>query len=216
MEHNLFLYKELLQSRPELFDNNEAGYVIQTSFDLLEQYEREHEKSLGVVYRSPFNMLVIDLVQDKNGKIFPYERIIPTKNGRPVVMILVLEDGNFILLEQYRHAPRQKQYAFPRGFDEDAISSRDNAAKELSEELGAAVLSLEHIGSVISDSGLTSSEADVYIACVEVPQTVEYEEGIVNIHKRSHAQIVEMVKNGEVNDGLTLSALALYWGRNKL
>lgn len=80
----------------------------------------------------------------------------------------VLCRGMFLLLDQYRHALQEDQYAFPRGYAEVNADSIENVRRELEEELqaepsGEIVL----LGKVAPDSGLTSRMTEIYLVHVD-------------------------------------------------
>ncbi len=205
--NNIDRYFTLMEQRPELFDNTDSSYVIIKDPAEIEAFEQAHNRKLGVVYESSFNTLVVDLVEGVNGNRFAYERVIPSKVGTPVMMIPVNEKGEMILLKQYRHAPRKIQYSFPRGFGEDGITSRDNACKELKEELGAVTTSLEYLGKVLPDSGLTSTTVDVYLAHVSNEGAYAEDEGIKGLLVVNKEQILNMIRNNEIDDSFTLAGI---------
>ncbi|MGN1119995.1 MAG: NUDIX hydrolase, partial [Oscillospiraceae bacterium] len=125
----------------------------------LTRLEELHNYRFGMVYNSRFNTMLADPIRAKDGSFFPYERIVPSA-GNGVVMVTV-HDGKLVLLRQYRHALRAEQYSFPRGYGEHGILSRENALKEIREEMNAQV-SREPVflGSISPDTGLTSSCAN--------------------------------------------------------
>lgn len=210
MEENLELYQELIMERPNLFDNTNSSYRIVLNKEQMKIYEQENKRKLGVVYKSAYNMMLVDLVEDDGGNFFPYERIVPSANGIPVVVIPVLKDRSFLLLRQYRHAIRREQFAFPRGFGENGIQGEENARRELFEEIGAEVNSMQFLGKVIADSGLSSSEASVYLAEINESKNEYYSEGIREIISLSEEKFSEMVRFGKIDDGFSLAAFALY------
>lgn len=177
---------------------------------LLVRFEEIYQYRFGVIYRSSYNTLLVDPIR-KGNTIYPYERICPSSNKSGVVIIPVYQK-NFILMKQYRHAPRKVQYSFPRGFADPECTPEENAMRELKEEIGAVVTkSPKLIGRVISDSGLTS--AKVYVFYVEVadykPNGYEYE-GIKELIKIPFSDMEQWIREGNTDDGFTLSAYALY------
>lgn len=172
--------------------------------------EERYNCKFGVVYQSNFNQMLVDPIC-KEDSLFPYERVVPKADANGVVMLTMTND-NFILLEQYRHAPRAKQICFPRGFGESGQTSVENAKRELKEEIGA-VVSKEPIllGQIISDSGLTSGTVDVYYVDIESYElNLEAHEGIKKIIEIPKTKMDEWISSGNTNDGFTLSAYALY------
>lgn len=96
-------------------------------------FSEQSGRDIGIMYDSPYNTLVVDLVKDADGNEFAYERLLP-KNDGAVVMIPSYK-GRFILLNQYRHAIGGHQLCFPRGFGENGLSAKRtpqrNCAKRL-------------------------------------------------------------------------------------
>ena len=206
MSKSIDLYFELMKERPYLFKESEI-IKIEMNKKELEKYERENNRSLGLLYRSKFNMLLVDLIKGGTG-YYAYERIVPTSVGSAIV-ILAKYDNKFVLLKQYRHAIRDYQYALVRGFGEDNTSGEDNAKKELKEEIGAEVLKSEFLGKVASDSGLTSGIVEIYYCEITEPK-LRGEEGIKKIELYTKSELSEKIRNKEITDSFTLAALKLY------
>ena len=156
--------------------------------------------------------MLVDLVKNKNGDLFSYDRLIGTSTGVPVVTIPVY-DGKFVLIKQYRHAIRSIQYAFPRGFGEDGLSAEENAVKELSEEVGATFADdarIKVIGSVTADSGITSGKVFVvYCEIISYEEKIGYE-GIQKTILLSERELGDWIKRGRIDDGFTLAAYSLF------
>lgn len=206
MSKSIDLYFELMKERPYLFKESEI-IKIEMNKKELEKYERENNRRLGLLYRSKFNMLLVDLIKGGTG-YYAYERIVPTSVGSAIV-ILAKYDNKFVLLKQYRHAIRDYQYALVRGFGEDNTSGEENAKKELKEEIGAEVLKSEFLGKVASDSGLTSGIVEIYYCEITEPKLRE-EEGIKKIELYTKSELSEKIRNKEITDSFTLAALKLY------
>ena len=149
-----------------------------------------------------------DLVQGPKG-LFAYERILPASTGAAVVA-LPLWEGRFILLRQFRHALRDSQLAFPRGYGEDGLSPEENVRKELAEELQTEAVVLENLGQIAPDSGMTGARAQVFLCRVAQPNIpVGYEEiqGMVSL---TPEELEEKIASGEIDDGFTLAAYGLW------
>ena len=116
-------YLDLAEERPELFKASSRLQIIM-DYESVQQFERNTDKKIGVVYRSAYNLLVVDLVENMKGERFAYERLIPAVKKGAIVSIPVYDD-KFVLLKQYRHAMRAFQYAFPRGFGEEGLSAEE-------------------------------------------------------------------------------------------
>jgi ADP-ribose pyrophosphatase len=205
-------YAKLVADRPELFVQDPAMRVV-TDREQIERFAKDHGRTMGVVYASAYNIGLVDLVEKPGGERFAYERVVPAQVGTPVVVVTMSRQGEFVLLRQFRHAIRRYQLAFPRGFGENGLSVRENAMKELLEELNAEVVGdMVLLGTVCPDSGLTSAGVDVFL-CVVDSFTPSHDEGIVGTRVLSGVDLREMVRKGEIDDGFTLSALAMLEAR---
>lgn len=200
-------YARLMQERPQLFAQSEL-LMIETDARKIAKYEMESGKTIGVVYQSPYTMMVVDLVSC-NGRCFTYERSLPTV-ARGAVVSMPMYNGRFVLLRQFRHAMREMQYGFPRGFGEIGYSAAENLKKEISEEIGAEVTDCRLLGEVVSNSGLSGEKVSVYFCEVTEPQSKKGYEEIDAMLTVSRPELESMIRNGEINDGFTLSAYALY------
>ena len=128
MTDSLKEYFTLMKERPELFTENE-NLMIETDIEKIKEYETQNNKKIGIVYKSPYNMLIVDLVRNLYGYCFTYERCVPAVKKGAIVSIPVY-NSKFVLLKQFRHATRKFQYAFPRGFSEKSLTSEENLKKE--------------------------------------------------------------------------------------
>ena len=200
-------YLELVRERPELFRQDERLSIIFNEEEV-KAFVADTGKPIGVAYRSPYNLMVVDLVRAPGGKPFAYERLIPASTGSAVVTIPRYQD-KFALLRQFRHSLRGEQYAFPRGFGEDGLSAETNAAKELEEELGAPVLSSVRLGNIVSDSGVSGNGVAVVLCRIGPPKLKKDYEGIPGLTLLDETAMRELIASGQINDGYTLAAWTL-------
>lgn len=211
-------YIHIWRDRPDMFRKHNNMIIIEPTEEGIKEiikYEAFHNKNIGVVYKSDYNMMVVDLIQNVEGKYSTYERLIPTVQKGAVVIVPVYED-KFILLNQFRHAIREKQLSFPRGYGEMDIDAENNAIKEIKEELGAEIIDKpQKLGSVVADSGISANKVMIYTVNVaEYKEKVGYE-GIESIQLKTKKELITSIKNGEINDGYTLAAYALYMNKPK-
>lgn len=200
-------YLQLISQRPKDFAPSEIFTIVTDERDVNRFFE-ETRKMLGVIYKSEYHILLVDLIRSPEGRLYTYERILLTEDNAIVAM--TVQDGKFVLLKQYRHSMRGIQYAFPRGFGENGISARDNVRKEVQEELGAQVHSICHLGNVIADSGLSGSAAQIYLCKVSHIQKNQWYEGIEDIILLSPEEIEREIAAGNITDGYTLAAYSFY------
>lgn len=208
----LSAYMALMTERRELFMNS-GPIRIETDINVIHDFMKKTGKKIGEIYRSDYNILLVDLVQEGRGPLHTYERLVPVANGGAVVVIPIFK-GNFLMLRQFRHALRGEQLSFPRGYGETGISNADNVCKEIWEEIGSEVKSITCLGSVIADSGLSGNAVSVYIAEVTKPKQSGYDEGIQNIITVSESQLQQWIASQRITDGYTLAAYCLYLNRD--
>lgn len=201
-------YIELMSERPEEFRDSGTIHIV-TDENIVADFEKKNNRKIGVIYESAFNILVVDLVYIQKGKYFAYERMMPKVQNGAVVIVPVYK-GRFILLKQYRHALRDYQYAFPRGFGENDISVEQNVKKELYEEMGAKAVDFLFLGTVVADSGASGNKVSIYKCNIkEYDQSIK-EEAIVKMIELNDSEIQDMIIQGKITDGFTLSSYCYY------
>ena len=206
-------YLTLMEQRPKDFSNNGPLHIA-TDWEIVADFQQRTGITIGVCYESKYRLLVVDLVYEKEGDYFPYERILPATAPGAVVCVPRCGD-RLILLKQYRHALREYQYAFPRGFAEPAIAGEDNARKELWEEMGCHAAAVEFLGATVADSGLSGEQVGIYLCSIDSWKENTDHEGIVATRSVSFVELSQMIANGEITDGYTLSAVSYLLCRKK-
>ena len=206
-------YVALMTERPELF--REEGWLpIETDPEIIQRYEQVSGKKIGVVYKSEYHMMVVDLIKGENGTHFCYERLLPMVKKGAIVSVPVFE-GKFVLLRQYRHAIREFQYGFTRGFGETGVSVENNVKKEIQEELNAKVIDMQHLGKLVADSGVGSNKIDVYFCSVTEPELKQGYEGIERIQLLTEEQLEKWIAEEKITDGFTLAGYSMYQAKKK-
>lgn len=206
-ENRMERYFELMKKYPEHFRQDESLEIV-IDLGILLHYQQENMVELGVVYESKYHIFLVDLVKNRNGEFFRYERIIQPVSGGAV--IIPVFQGKLVLLHQFRHALRDREYAFPRGFGEPGKSAYELAQQELSEELGSTVKKLEKIGELTSDSGLCSDKIQVFRADIESVTLKQDYEGIEEIVLLDQETLSNWIRTGKITDGYTLAAFLFY------
>lgn len=199
-------YCTLIKARPEAFRNNGSIDII-TDINKVEKFVEATGKKVGVIYYSSYNLWVVDLVKSGD-RYYTYERLLPAVERGAVVTIPKFGE-KYVLLKQYRHALRDYQYAFPRGFGEKGIAAESNAGKEIAEELGTSVVKSKFLGQVIADSGCCGNSVDIYVCDILEPQIQMGYEGIQGMVVIEESELKQWIGSGKITDGFTLSAWAL-------
>ena len=202
-------YFEIMEIFPEQFKKTAKLQII-LDREQMTRFYQENGRAIGVVYESPYHLIVVDLLRSESGKYFTYLRILSpngSKNG--VVMIPFYED-RIALLKQFRHGTRDWEWELPRGFAEKDITPLQNAEKEIEEELGTRALSVQHEGSIISDSGLSGGAVEIFSVGISGYGKLATDEGIESVKWVSILEIKRMIKSNEIRDAFTICAITKY------
>lgn len=202
-------YFKLAAQRPDLFAPSDRIPLVLDA-DRMRAFSARTGKAMGLVYDNrPYFMVLADLC-GREEKEFSYARVVYPQAGSNGSVALPMRGDMFCLLRIFRHAPRKEFLEFPRGFAEKDLTPEENIKKELSEELGAQVADVRFLGNVRADTGLSAGQAQVFLAELTNVSAPSVEEGIRGYVWLSEKEMEEKIAAGEIEDGFTLSAWALY------
>lgn len=119
-------------------------------------------------------------------------------------------DGSVTLIRQYRHAAGGMIWEIPAGKLEPGEPPAECAARELEEEAGVGCAELRHLTTIFTTPGFTDEVIHLYLATglSEVPARPEADE-VIERHRLPAAQVLAMIRNGEITDGKSICALML-------
>lgn len=201
-------YKKLVSRLPDFFaSQNGIEYVLDPK--KIHEWEHTTGETIGVIHESKYEIMVVDLI-NKNGELKSHGRIILPNNG---VIIIPKVGDKFVLEDQYRYPICQSFLAFPRGHCEPNSTSRDDAIREVKEELGGAdIRNLHCIGKTYPETQSNAWFCSVWLGEVDEKSLKLQKgfEGIDNLVLLSESQINEKIAKGEISCGYTLAAWALY------
>lgn len=140
------------------------------------------------------------------------------QRGTPGVVIVPTHGGRLLLLEQDRPATGRRHLQFPRGFGEPGELPAETARRELLEETGLTAEEVSVVGSFYPDPGILSGRVVVTQArtgglkpSLDGTSSAGAEH-IVGTMAVAIETVPELVAKGAIDDGLTLAALALWFG----
>lgn len=125
------------------------------------------------------------------------------------VVVPETEDGRFMLIKHYRPAIKQYSIEFPRGGRDKEEPLDQTAQRELLEETGHTASEFILLGKMHSNTSLIQSALEIYHAkgTHKITETTDGEaESMLFVDK---ATLKAMVRNGEITDSHTLSAIAM-------
>jgi ADP-ribose pyrophosphatase YjhB (NUDIX family) len=166
-------------------------------------------KSTETIFEHPRITLAEDTVELPNGKESKYLRF--ADFGNVVTMIVRDGEGNFLLNHEYAYPPNQELWQFPEGFIEKGEDWEQAAAREIKEEAGIAVESIQKIGQMLVNHRRTAASHTVVVAdgVTQIGAQPEETEQITN-HWRSQAEIMSMITNGEIIQKNTLAVWSVF------
>lgn len=150
-------------------------------------------------------------------KLFVDEVELPdgTKSVREIVrhpgavcIVPVTDDGQVIMVRQFRYAFGEVLLELPAGKLEKGEDPYEAALRELEEETGAVAKNVEHIGELYTTVALFDEKIQMYLATGLSYKSAHPDEGeLLEVVKIPLSTLVDMVMNGEIKDSKTQIAL---------
>lgn len=186
---------------------------------ILNQLNSKSKSKLGTVYEDDYILVVRDPVRFPNNRLGTYLRVIerPALDGVTGAVIIPFYKNKFILRKFFRHVTRSWEIEFPRGYREKGESPYDCAKRELNEELGIKIDSINKIGTFYSNTGILAGNIDVFFAQLKntkINTKPNDEEALGEVIALSYSALMEQIKEGNIRDGISLAALQLALATN--
>jgi ADP-ribose pyrophosphatase len=220
-------YEGLRLEFPELFVNPDDNVIRIVSAEeevrsvkdfrdwlLTERSLPDHWNRLGVVFEDEYLIVIRDPVFIAGrGGFRSYLRIIEKPLSVPAVALFALYQGQLVILHHFRHAVRAWSLEIPRGLGTSG-DWREDAARELLEEVGGTAQNFENVGPLCTNSGIFGTIANLVFAdLTEIDQTKisqqEQDPGIGKIELVSPKRFLDYIRSGRIFDTYTLSAACL-------
>ena len=127
----------------------------------------------------------------------------------PVVVIVPLdEDGNVVLVRQYRLPVRQLLLELPAGCIDPGESVEEAAQRELREETGQRAGRLEHLAAFYASPGFCDELMHLFLATELQPSPLAPDsDEIVEVVRMTLAEALTLVERGEICDAKTIVGL---------
>ncbi|MGE3857086.1 MAG: NUDIX hydrolase [Dehalococcoidia bacterium] len=129
-----------------------------------------------------------------------------------VALVVLDEDGRWLLIRQYRHPARRNLLEIPAGTREAGEDPDLTAAREVREETGFAAGRLERIGGAWMAPGFSGEFITFYLATDLRPDPLpqDHDEYIEAPEWLTLDEVYAAVDRGEIEDAKTMVALTLY------
>jgi len=148
-----------------------------------------------------------DHLRTPDGRATTYEIL---EHGGSVVMLPIDEDGNMLLVRQYRHAAAANLLELPAGTRDGDESFEKCAAREMREETAMAAGKLEKVGEFYLAPGYSTEFMAVFVA-TELRQDPlpSDEDEFLQVERIPVKDVLRMADRGLLPDAKSLAALFL-------
>lgn len=201
-------YLALVAEYPSYFTQNDL-LPLELNERNIRQFFKDTNKPVGVIYNSPFHTFIADLVKAPDGSYYTYTRLLHPASADGVALIPIYQD-KIVLLRQFRHGSRSYEYELPRGFLEPDLTAKENAKKEIKEELGSDVKKITYEGNFLPNSSLSPGTVDIFTVEITEPLQLCAAEGIQSYSLCTMAEIKELIKQNNIRDSFTICAVSKY------
>ena len=153
-----------------------------------------------------FNVRV-DTVELPNGRRTTREVV---EHSDAVCMVPVDDEGNVLLVRQYRKPIESSVLEVPAGGVESGEVSEDTVIRELQEEVGYTADRITHLASFWVAPGWATERMHAYLATGLRPSklSADDDENILVV-RLPFEQAVSMIQTGEIHDGKTIASLLM-------
>jgi len=207
-------YLALVRERPDRFTNPDGDiYEILLDTPQMDRARRDAERHrrderlpsddtrVGVLAVDPYLMVMRDAVRFADGTYGLYNRLM-VPSGAAILPVL---GDTIALLHRFRHGTRRWHVEAPRGSFSGVGTRRDEAERELFEEIGARPIELIDLGELHSTTGCLDEEHQLYLARIEALGAADRHEAIESIKVLPIPAVERMIADGQITDGPTLA-----------
>ena len=165
----------------------------------------------SVVYRGRVFSVEVEDVVMPNGHVTEMAFV---RHRPSVVLIPVRDDGQIVMIRQYRHALRRDLWELPAGNVDDGESPEAAAARECEEEIGQVPARVERLGAFYPTPGYCDEEmiffrvSGLHAPPADSPHKPDADEDITTFAMPA-ADAKALVARGDVIDLKTAYALTL-------
>ena len=157
------------------------------------------------IYQGKIIDLSVETVILPNGVTADVELI--THPGASAV-VPFKDDQTVVMIRQYRHALGMYIYEIPAGKLHRGEDPRDCAMREVEEEIGYKVGTLEPLLSFFTTPGFTDEIIHIFLGKNLIPSTQSLgEDEVLEITEMPLAKTIELIKDGSIKDGKTIIGL---------
>lgn len=165
--------------------------------------------SRQTIYTSSWVNLHVDRVAFPGGRIVEQYHIVEVAHDG-VGVLAVNEAGEILLVKAYRYTTESLNWEIPAGLQEDGETVIQTAEREALEETGWKTSEHRLIYSFHPINGISNHTFHI-VTCHAVSGSDSWDQDEVErVRWFSKAELKELIKQHEINDGLTLVSLLIF------
>jgi len=168
----------------------------------------EKKLSSQQIYRGRAVNLRLDAVEKPSGRKTTREIV---EHGNCVAVVTIDDQGNLLLVRQFRHAVGESLLEIPAGGIELGEEPLDCVRRELQEEIGYLPRKIDELGGFYSIPGYGTEYLHCYLATDLVPSRLVAEDtGNIEVIRVLPDQIPQLITSGEICDAKSIAALLTF------
>ncbi|MHB8893859.1 MAG: NUDIX domain-containing protein [Candidatus Geothermincolia bacterium] len=149
----------------------------------------------------------IDQVRLPDGRTATWERV---AHPGAVGMVPLTDDGDVLMVRQYRHAVRGVILEIPAGKLDPGEAPADCASRELAEEVGMKAAEMIPLAEFYNSPGYSDERFFLYLARGLAPEEGEAEaDEFLELVKVPLESSLDLVSSGEIRDAKSIIGLSL-------
>ena len=165
------------------------------------------------IYKGRVVTLNLETVTLPNGATVELEII---RHPGAAAIVPLKDEGTVVLIRQYRHAAGGFIYEIPAGKLHPGEDPQACAARELEEEIGYRVSSLELLASIFTAPGFADEVIHIYQGTGLTPGTQNLDrDEVLDVIELSLDQAIAMIHDGTIRDGKTIVGLQTAYLRQR-
>jgi 8-oxo-dGTP pyrophosphatase MutT (NUDIX family) len=132
------------------------------------------------------------------------------EHGGSVVLVPIDDEGNLLLVRQYRHAAEQDLLELPAGTRDKDEPFEECAAREIREEISMEAGKLQKVGDFYLAPGYSTEFMVVFLATALKPNPLQADfDEFLQVEKLPVKKVDEIFQSGEILDAKSLAAWLL-------
>ena len=132
------------------------------------------------------------------------------KHPGAVAILPITEEGEVVLVKQFRKALNSELLEIPAGKLEKDENPQECALRELQEEIGYTANRMTYIGTFYTSPGFTNEKVYIYKAEELLPSKLEKDnDEFITVIKYRKEEVLQMLEEGDIFDAKTGLAISL-------